>query len=179
VKCSFTGFHSFALSTLFEQTVFARRFFLHTNIVANASTFSVSLFSWGCIPNGRKIFLTAVKIYIYQHFPFQGTPRYIWIGTFGMKICYLSTLYQWVCSMNLFYSFRSKNENSKSWQSLISSNLEQKHLRKRFIRTKNRVLWVAFKENEINWLHVVQSRNKSQSEKGLNNGWLIDNTEWD
>jgi hypothetical protein len=35
------------------------------------------------IPNGRKI---------YQHFPFQGSPKYTQIGIFGLKLNHLATL---------------------------------------------------------------------------------------
>jgi hypothetical protein len=38
------------------------------------------------IPNGHKI---------YQHFPFQGPPKCIQMGIFGMKINHLATLSHW------------------------------------------------------------------------------------
>jgi hypothetical protein len=55
------------------------------------------------VPNGRKIYRMATKMYqmavkstkwplIYPHFPFLGPPRYTQIGTFGMKIYHLATL---------------------------------------------------------------------------------------
>jgi hypothetical protein len=42
------------------------------------------------IPDGHKLYQTAVKVY--QHFPFQGPPKYTQLGIFGPKINHLAPL---------------------------------------------------------------------------------------
>jgi hypothetical protein len=43
------------------------------------------------IPNGPKLYQTVLK-YVYQHFLFQGPPKYTLIGIFGLKINHLANL---------------------------------------------------------------------------------------
>jgi hypothetical protein len=54
---------------------------------------------------------------MYQHFPFQGLPKYIQRGIFGMKIYHLATLIQ----PTFFQNSRAKNKcgmhSSLIWRS--------------------------------------------------------------
>jgi hypothetical protein len=43
------------------------------------------------VPNGRKIFQILMEYA--KHFPFQGPPKFISIGIFGVKINHLATLH--------------------------------------------------------------------------------------
>jgi hypothetical protein len=62
---------------------------------------------WENIPNYHKLYLTVITYtkwpynipnghIIYQHYPFQGPPKFTQIGIFGLKINHLATLAQFI-----------------------------------------------------------------------------------
>jgi hypothetical protein len=65
------------------------RFFLTQNTKKGKSMPNYQIYL--NIPNGRNIFPKAIE-YMYQPFPFQGPPKFILIGIFGLKKHHLATL---------------------------------------------------------------------------------------